>query len=160
MYKTRNDLSANIREQSIALLQKRLADAVDLFTQIKQAHWNVKGPNFIALHELFDGVAQIVEDQGDLLAERITALGGRADGTARASAKQSVLAEFPFDITTGVAHVTAVADRLGVFGASVRSAIDSAAQFGDADTADIFTEISREMDKQLWFIEAHLQADK
>jgi len=160
MYKTRNDLSANIREQSIALLQKRLADAVDLFTQIKQAHWNVKGPNFIALHELFDAVAQIVEDQGDLLAERITALGGRADGTARVAAKQSAVAEFPFDITTGVAHVAAVADRLGAFGASVRAAIDSAAQFGDADTADIFTEISREMDKQLWFIEAHLQADK
>ena len=105
MYKTRNDLSANIREQSIAL-------------------------------------------------------GGRADGTARVAAKQSAVAEFPFDITTGVAHVAAVADRLGAFGASVRAAIDSAAQFGDADTADIFTEISREMDKQLWFIEAHLQADK
>jgi len=160
MYKTRNDLSANIREQSIALLQKRLSDAVDLFTQIKQAHWNVKGPNFIALHELFDAIAQIAEDQSDLLAERITALGGRADGTARVAAKQSALAEFPLDITTGVAYVTAVADRLGAYGASARAAIDSSAQFGDADTADIFTEISREIDKQLWFIEAHLQSDK
>jgi starvation-inducible DNA-binding protein len=160
VHKTRNDLSANVREQSIALLQKRLADAVDLFTQIKQAHWNVKGPNFIALHELFDSVAQIVEDQGDLLAERITALGGRADGTARVAAKQSALGEYPLDISTGVAHVTAVADRLAAFGASVRAAIDGATQFGDADTADIFTEISREMDKQLWFVEAHLQADK
>jgi starvation-inducible DNA-binding protein len=130
VHKTRNDLSANVREQSIAL------------------------------HELFDAVAQIVEDQGDLLAERITALGGRADGTARVAAKQSALGEFPFDITTGVAHVTAVADRLATFGASVRAAIDGATQFGDADTADIFTEISREMDKQLWFVEAHLQADK
>ena len=160
MYKTRNDLSANIREQSIALLQKRLSDAVDLFTQIKQAHWNVKGPNFIALHQLFDAIAQIAEDQSDLLAERITALGGRADGTARVAAKQSALAEFPLDITTGVAYVTAVADRLGAYGASARAAIDSSAQFGDADTADIFTEISREIDKQLWFIEAHLQSDK
>jgi starvation-inducible DNA-binding protein len=160
MYKTRNDLSANIREQSIALLQKRLSDAIDLFTQIKQAHWNVKGPNFIALHELFDAIAQIVEDQSDLLAERITALGGRADGTARVAAKQSALPEFPLDITTGVAYVTAVADRLGAYGASARAAIDSTAQFGDADTADIFTEISREIDKQLWFIEAHLQSDK
>src|SRR5215470_9019053 len=160
MYKTRNDLSANVREQSIALLQQRLADAVDLFTQIKQAHWNVKGPNFIALHELFDAVAQIVEDQGDLLAERITALGGRADGTARVAGKQSALLEFPFDITSGVAHVAAVADRLSAFGASARAAIDNAAQFGDVDTADIFTEISREVDKQLWFVEAHLQADK
>ena len=160
MYKTRNDLSASIREQSIVLLQQRLADAVDLFTQINQAHWNVKGPNFIALHELFDSIAQIVEDQGDLLAERITALGGRADGTTRIAAKQSALTEFPLDIATGAAHVAAVADRVGAFGASARAGIDAAAQFGDADTADIFTEISREMDKQLWFIEAHLQADK
>src|SRR5215470_15896633 len=130
MYKTRNDLSANVRQQSIALLQQGLADAVDLFTQIKQAHWNVKGPNFIALHELFDSVAQIAEDQSDLLAERITALGGRADGTARAAAKLSTLVEYPTDIETGVAHVTAVAERLAAFGASVRSAIDAAAQFG------------------------------
>jgi starvation-inducible DNA-binding protein len=160
MYKTRNDLSANIRQQSIALLQQGLADAVDLFTQIKQAHWNVKGPSFIALHELFDAVAQIAQDQSDLLAERITALGGRADGTARVAARQSALAEFPLDITTGVAHVTAVAERLSAYGASARAAIDKAAQFGDADTADIYTEISREIDKQLWFVEAHLQTDK
>jgi starvation-inducible DNA-binding protein len=160
MYKTRIDLSANIREQSIALLQKRLADAIDLFTQIKQAHWNVKGPNFIALHELFDAIATIAADQSDLLAERITALGGRADGTARVAARQSSLAEFPLDINTGVAYVAAVADRLSAYGASMRAAIDSTAQFGDADTADIFTEISREIDKQLWFIEAHLQSDK
>jgi starvation-inducible DNA-binding protein len=130
------------------------------FTQVKHAHWNVKGPTFIALHELFDAVAQIVEDQGDLLAERITALGGRADGTARAVAAQSALAEFPLEISTGLAYVAAVSDRLAAFGKAARAAIDSAAQFGDPDTADIFTEVSREVDKQLWFLEAHLQADK
>lgn len=160
MYQTRIDIPAGQRKKTIKLLQAGLADAVDLFTQIKQAHWNVKGPNFIALHELFDSVAEIVEDQSDLLAERITALGGRADGTARVAAAQSAIAEFPFDLKSGRDFVAAVADRLAAFGARARAAIDAATKLGDANTADLFTEISRETDKQLWFVEAHLQADK
>jgi starvation-inducible DNA-binding protein len=142
------------------LLQAGLADAVDLFTQVKQAHWNVKGPNFIALHELFDKVAEIVEEQGDMLAERITALGGRADGTARVAAGQSAIPEFPLNLETGRDFVAAVADRLAAFGASARAGIDAAAKLGDAGTSDLFTEISREIDKQLWFVEAHLQSDR
>jgi len=160
MYKTRIDLTASVREEVIPLLQARLADAVDLFTQVKQAHWNVKGPTFIALHELFDKVAEIVEEHGDLLAERITALGGRADGTSRAAAERSSLAEYPLDATSGPQHVAAVADRLAAFGKAVRGGIDHATRLGDADSADIFTEISREIDKQLWFVEAHMQADR
>jgi len=159
MYNTRIDLALAIREKSIPLLQARLVDSIDLFTQIKQAHWNVKGPHFIALHQLFDSIAEIVEDHSDLLAERITSLGGRADGTARVAATQSALREYPLDIKSGRKHVAAVADQLAAFGKSVRAGIDSATQSGDADTADIFTEISREIDKQLWFVEAHMQAE-
>jgi starvation-inducible DNA-binding protein len=157
---TRNDLAPSVRKSVIPLLQASLADSIDLFTQVKQAHWNVKGPHFIALHELFDKVAEIVEEHGDILAERITALGGRADGTARIAAAQSRLVEYPTDLTDGAQHVTAVADRLAGFGKAARAAIDRAAELGDADTADVFTEISREIDKQLWFVEAHLQADR
>lgn len=159
MHTTRIDLPSSVRDKVTPLLQASLADAVDLFTQIKQAHWNIKGPSFIALHELFDGIAEIVEEQGDLLAERITAMGGRADGTARVAAAQSRLAEYPFDIAAGNKHVAAVADRLAAFGKTVRAGIDRAAGLGDADTADIFTEISRAIDKQLWFVEAHLQSE-
>jgi len=159
MYTTSIDLPKAVRDQVVPLLQAHLADAVDLFTQVKQAHWNVKGPNFIALHELFDKIAEIVEDQSDLLAERITALGARADGTARTAAERSRLEEYPFQIADGSDHVGAVAARLAKFGETARSAIDRAGELGDADSADLFTEISREIDKQLWFVEAHLQAE-
>lgn len=152
------DLEPAIRARVIPLLQARLADAVDLYTQAKQAHWNVKGPSFIALHELFDRVAGIVEEQGDLLAERIVALGGVAAGTARAVAAQSALAEYPSAVTAGADHVAALAERLAAFGRTMRGDIDRAAAAGDAGSADICTEISREIDKQLWFVSAHLAA--
>ena len=160
MHKTRIDLPQSVREEVIPVLQARLADSVDLFTQAKQAHWNVKGPSFIALHELFDDVAEMVEGHSDLLAERITALGGRADGTVRVSAAQSSLKEYPLDLAAGLDHAAALADRLAAFGAAVRKAINTTANAGDADTSDLFTEISRAIDKQLWFVEAHLQADR
>ncbi len=160
MYTTRIDLPSQVRDKVVPLLQASLADSVDLFTQIKQAHWNVKGPSFIALHELFDSIAEIVEEHGDLLAERIAALGRRADGTARVAAAQSGLPEYPLDAAEGRQHVVAVADRLAAFGKSVRAGIDRATALGDADTADIFTEISRAIDKHLWFVEAHLQSER
>jgi starvation-inducible DNA-binding protein len=159
LYKTRIDLANTVRDTSVAVLQASLADAVDLFTQIKQAHWNVKGPNFIALHELFDKIAEIIEGHSDDIAERITALGGRADGTARVAA-QSSLNEYPLEMVEGGEHLAAVADKLAAFGKSMRAAIDSSAESGDADTSDVFTGISREVDKQLWFVEAHLQAQR
>jgi starvation-inducible DNA-binding protein len=157
MYQTRIDLTPAVRQASIGMLQPRLADAVDLFTQIKQAHWNVRGPQFIALHQLFDQVAEVVETQGDEIAERITALGGRADGTARVAAK-SHLDEYPLEASDGSQHVAAVADRLAAFGKAVRESIEPAANAGDVDTSDLFTGISREIDKQLWFVEAHQPA--
>ena len=158
MYANRIDISISVREKVIPHLQSRLSDSVDLFTQIKQAHWNVKGPSFIALHQLFDEVADIVEEYSDLIAERITSLGGRADGTARIAAMYSSLTEYPLDTIDGMVHLSAVADKLTNFGKAVRADIESSAKLGDADTADLFTEISRVIDKQLWLVEAHLQS--
>lgn len=157
---TRNDLSKPTREKIVKLLNARLADAVDLQTQCKQAHWNVKGPSFISLHELFDKVYDSVEEATDLIAERAVQLGGTAVGTARAAAKASTLKEYPHDLADGADHVAALADRLAAFGAAVRRAIEEATKLEDADTADVFTEISREADKQLWFVEAHAQRSR
>jgi starvation-inducible DNA-binding protein len=160
MFKTKNDLSETIRVKAIELLNARLADAIDLQTQTKQAHWNVKGPNFIALHELFDKVDEDVEDYVDELAERVVQLGGVAGGTARIAAKRSSLSEYPTNAVDGRAHVEALSSALAAFGKSARKGIDQANEIGDLDTADIFTEISRGVDKWLWFVEAHLQAER
>jgi len=158
MFKTKNDLSETIRGKAIELLNARLADAIDLQTQTKQAHWNVKGPNFIALHELFDKVNEDVEDYVDEIAERVVQLGGVAEGTARMAAKRSSLSEYPANTVDGRSHVEALSSALAAFGKSARKGIDQANEFNDLDTADLFTEISRGIDKWLWFVEAHLQA--
>lgn len=157
VYPTRNDLPKAARGPLIDLLEARLADATDLQTQMKQAHWNVKGPNFIALHELFDKVNEDVEDYVDDLAERVVQLGGVAHGTVRQVARRSTLPEYPA-VQNGRDHVEAVASALSAFGKLVRAAIDESDRLRDKDTADIFTEISRGVDKWLWFIEAHLHA--
>jgi starvation-inducible DNA-binding protein len=158
MFETKNDLSPAIRSKTIELLNARLADAIDLMMQVKQAHWNVKGPNFIALHELFDKVHGDVGDYVDDLAERAVQLGGVAEGTVRISSKRSVLREYPNSAVDGRSHVDAVSSVLAAFGKSVRMAIDQANELRDFDTADLFTEISRGVDKSLWFVEAHLQS--
>jgi starvation-inducible DNA-binding protein len=160
VFDTKNDLPASIRTRSIELLNARLADAIDLGTQTKHAHWNVKGPNFIALHELFDKVAEAVEDQIDTIAERITALGGTARGTLAAVSRGTSLKPYPEDIVDGVTHVEALSSVLAEFGRKVRAAIDESAEFGDTGTSDLFTGISRETDKNLWFLEAHLYAKR
>src|SRR5262245_32774396 len=160
MFKTKNDLSEGIRSKMVELLNARLADAIDLQTQTKQAHWNVKGPHFIALHELFDKVNEDVEDYVDEIAERAVQLGGAAEGTARMVAKKSSLSEYPAKAVDGHSHVEALSSALAAFGKSARKAIDQANEIGDLDTADIFTEISRGIDKWLWFVEAHLQAER
>ena len=160
MFDTRNDLPARVREQVAELLNARLADAIDLGAQSKYAHWNVKGPNFIALHELFDKVAESIEEQIDTLAERITALGGRAHGTIAAVSRTSTLRPYPEEIAEGLAHVEALSAALADHGAKLRAAIEAADRLGDADTADLFTGISRETDKYLWFLEAHLHAKR
>src|SRR6202451_2096931 len=128
MFDTRNDLPSKTRSKVIELLNARLADAIDLGTQTKHAHWNVKGPHFIALHELFDKVAQAIEDQIDTIAERITALGGTARGTLAAVARATSLKPYPQEICEGLAHVEALARSLADYGAKVRAAIDAASQ--------------------------------
>ena len=156
MFNTKNDLPLGTRTAAVELLNARLADAIDLGTQVKHAHWNVKGPNFIALHELFDKVAESVEDQIDTVAERVTALGGTARGTLAAVARGTSLKPYPEEISDGLAHVEALSTVLADFGRKVRAAIEESAKMGDADTSDLFTGISRETDKTLWFLEAHL----
>ena len=160
LYETENDIPQNERRELSALLNCRLADAIDLQLQMKQAHWNVKGPNFIGLHELFDKINEAVADYVDLIAERGVQLGGIAEGTARVVSTRSQLEEYPLAIAEGAAHVNAVAKALSTFGHEIRSSIDEATDLDDADTADLFTEVSRGIDKWLWFVEAHYQASK
>jgi starvation-inducible DNA-binding protein len=156
-YKTSIDLPQNVRETMVQLLNQHLADTSDLYSQAKQAHWNVKGAQFYQLHELFDKLAHQVLDFADMIAERVTALGGTAQGTTRMSAAASRLPEYAVDDNGGTATIQALVKRYAQLAASTRTAIDAAATAGDADTADLFTEVSRDLDKSLWFLEAHLQ---
>ncbi len=160
MYETENDIPLSRRTELNALLNQRLASAVDLQSQMKQAHWNVKGPNFIGLHELFDQVAEEVEGYVDQIAERVVQLGGVAEGTVRMVAGRTRLPEYSPEISEGPEHVEGVARALSTFGAEARATIDEANGLDDADTADLFTEVSRGLDKWLWFVEAHSQAAK
>jgi starvation-inducible DNA-binding protein len=155
-FHTRHDLSADNRRKLIALLNQQLADTTDLRTQTKHAHWNVKGPNFIALHKLFDELAELLDGFVDEIAERATALGGVATGTARVVAANSRVPEFPADAFDWKAVVTALADRYANLAKSTRDAIEASEELDDKDTADLFTEVSRGLDKSLWFLEAHI----
>lgn len=157
MYPTQNSLPENLRIQVSALLQEHLCNSLDLASQAEQAHWNVKGPDFISLHELFDKIAEESEVYADLIAERIVQLGGIAAGTLRMAARHTQLPEFPLKIAAGHEHVAALAHTLASYGVNVRRVIAQASELRDPDTADIFTQISREVDKNLWFVEAHLQ---
>jgi starvation-inducible DNA-binding protein len=159
LFPTKNDLPEATRARVAELLNKRLADCIDLQTQCKQAHWNVKGPTFIALHKLFDEINEDVEKYVDLLAERVVQLGGIAEGTARMVAQRTTLDEYPQLLASGEGHVDALSSALAAFGSGARKAIDQVDQLEDADTVDILTEISRGIDKWLWFVEAHLQGE-
>ncbi len=160
MHRTRIDLSEKLRKKIVNLLSVRLADAIDLALMAKQAHWNVKGPQFIALHGLFDAIHGVVEGHSDALAERLTALGGTAEGTAQVVAKRTSLEPYPLAISTGADHLEALAAALATLARLAREAIDTADGVGDKVTADLFTEIAGTIDKQLWLVEAHLQADR
>ena len=156
-FKTHIDIPADKRKKIIEHLNLSLATTLDLFTQIKQAHWNVKGKDFIQLHELFDEIAGEIAEFVDKLAERATTLGGYANGTARMAAANSVLHEYPTDVTGGMEHVAALVERFGQYAHHVRASIDETDERGDKTTADLYTEISRTVDMRLWFLEAHLQ---
>jgi len=158
MHKTSIDLDAEAREQIVALLNQQLADTFDLYSQAKQAHWNVKGAQFFQLHELFDKLAAELLDHVDTIAERSTTLGGTALGTARMAAAKSRLPEYSAETIGGRESVEALAQRYAELAATTRAAIDRADELGDVDTSDLFTGVSRGLDKSLWFLEAHLQA--
>src|SRR5712671_4008627 len=159
LYPTRNDLPETARREVVGLLNQRLADAIDLQTQCKQAHWNVKGPSFIALHKLFDEINEDVEQYVDLIAERIVQLGGIAEGTIGAVEGRSTLIDYPLALSTGAEHVAALSDALSGFGRAARLGIEEMQELKDADSADMLTDISRGVDQWLWFVEAHQQAE-
>lgn len=157
LFPTRVDLSPATRGQMIDLLNQQLADLADLYSQSKQAHWNVKGIEFYQLHELFDDLAESIFGFIDIIAERAVQLGGEALGTTRQAANASTLPEFPAELTDSQPYVEALAERFGQFATSTRQAIDTATNAGDASTADLFIDVSRVVDKGLWFLEAHLR---
>ena len=157
-YETGNDLPEGTRAQVADLLNERLADAIDLASQAKQAHWNVKGPQFIALHKLFDEIHAAANEYVDLLAERVVQVGGIAEGTVRVVAERTALTDYPRTIADGAEHANAFAGALAEFGTRMRKAINETDELGDKGSADICTEISRGIDKWLWFVEAHVQS--
>lgn len=158
LFRTKNDLPAATRSEVVRLLNARLADGIDLQTMCKQAHWNVKGPQFISLHKLFDEISEDVESYIDLIAERVVQLGGIAEGTARVVAERTTLLEYPLTISAGRDHVGALSDALAQFGRTARIGIEEMNELEDAASADVLTEICRGIDKWLWFVEAHLEA--
>ena len=155
---TRHDLPEKARQMAVALCNASLADALDLALSLKQAHWNVKGPQFQQLHELFDMVYTHAVAWADLVAERAVQLGGTAEGALGHVRERTRLPAYVLGAADGAAHVTAVAGALAAFAKSTRAAIDASAAAGDAGTADLFTEVSRAVDKDLWLVEAHLTA--
>ena len=159
LFPTRNDLPEDARRQLVGLLNGMISDLSDLFTQTKHAHWNVKGPNFIGLHKLLDELAEEVEEQTDEVAERATALGGVVLGTARMIAATTRLADFPADVYHTQKVAAALADRYAQAGKFARAGIDAADDLGDKGTADLFTDVSRLLDKSTWLLEAHVQLD-
>ncbi len=157
-FATHIDLAPEKRSALIEMLNQSLADTFDLYSQVKQAHWNVKGKDFYQLHLLFDEIAEEIEPFIDLLAERATLMGGYANGTARMAASSSTLPEYPTDITQGMDHVEALVERFGHYVGKIRTNSEDADEIGDPGTADLYTDLVRVADKRLWFLEAHLQA--
>lgn len=160
MNETKNDIAPETRQRVVDLLNQRVADAADLFYALRTAHFNVKGPSFGSLHELFEKIYTYVDEAVDEMAERAVQLGGQMHSTLRQMVGRSQLEDYPTDLRAGLDHCEAVADRLSHFGRLVRESIDETDEAGDADTADLLTDISREIDKFTWMVEAHLQADR
>lgn len=158
LYPTAVDLPEESRVQVVQILNQTLADTTDLHSQAKFAHWNVKGYDFYQLHLLFDEIADVLDEQVDMLAERATALGGQAMGTTRLAAGASQIPEPPHNAVNETEYLQWLTDHVGRHANRLRANIDYAAELGDEDTADLFTELSREVDKQLYFLESHLQS--
>lgn len=160
MFNTRIDIDQDKREELVGLINQQLADTLDLFTQTKQAHWNVKGLDFFQVHELLDELAKTTRKQTDMIAERATALGGVALGTARMSAANSTLSEYPTDVFDVPDVLNAVAERYAAYAASTRAAIKRSQELDEPTTEDMFTDVSREIDEALYFLESHLQGSQ
>jgi starvation-inducible DNA-binding protein len=156
-HSTKNGVKSNVKQLSIGLLNARVADGIDLGLLTKQAHWNLKGPQFIAVHEMLDGFRTQLDTAVDTMAERVAQLGGTALGTIQTVAETSTLKPYPTDIYAIHDHLAALIDRYAQVANKVREGIDQTAEAGDADTADILTQVSRDLDKALWFLEAHIQ---
>jgi starvation-inducible DNA-binding protein len=156
-HKTRNNTDSNAKKVSIEALNARLADGIDLALAIKQAHWNLKGPQFIGVHEMLDGFRTELDDLNDKVAERAVQLGATAFGSTQAVAERTKLPPYPTGIYAIADHIAALIDSYAGYANAVRENIDETDEAGDPDTADLFTEISRAVDKHLWFLEAHVQ---
>ncbi len=154
---TRIDIPAAAREQLTTMLNQQLADMFDLYSQTKQAHWNVKGSDFYQLHKLFDELAENLLEEIDTVAERVTALGGVAMGTVHMSAESTRLPEFPARAVLSMSSVEVLAVRYASLAETTRSAISICSERGDETTANMLQDISHDLDKSLWFLEAHLQ---
>ncbi|MBO0905773.1 DNA starvation/stationary phase protection protein Dps [Jiella sonneratiae] len=158
LHSTKNPISENIRGSMVELLQTHLATSIDITYQTKQAHWNVKGMNFIAVHELFDDLHEVVEDYVDKIAERLTALGGQAHGTVQASAGNTILEPYPLDLVKSEDHLRRLADSYSAWSKAAQEGIEEASEAGDALTEDLLTEVARGLDKSIYFLESHFQS--
>jgi starvation-inducible DNA-binding protein len=160
VFPTHIDIPPEKRAALIEMLNQTLADTLDLYTQVKQAHWNVKGTDFYQLHLLFDEIAEEIEPFIDLLAERATLLGGYANGTARMAAENSTLPEYPTDAIEGRQHIEALVERFALYCPKIRQGSLDADEIEDPATADLYNDIARVADKRLWFLEAHIQTSE
>jgi len=156
-HQTRNNTNSNAKRVSVEALNSRLADGIDLALAIKQAHWNLKGPQFIGIHLMLDGFRAEISDLNDKVAERAVQLGGTALGTAQVVAGSTKLPAYPTGIYAIADHIAALIDSYAAYANAVRENIDETDEAGDPGTADLFTEVSRAVDKHLWFLEAHVQ---
>ncbi|TFF19793.1 DNA starvation/stationary phase protection protein Dps [Jiella endophytica] len=158
LHPTKNPISENVRGSMVELLQTHLATAVDITYQTKQAHWNVKGMNFIAVHELFDDLHEVVEDYVDKIAERLTALGGQAHGTVQASVENTILDPYPLELVKSEDHLKRLADSYAKWSKAAQEGLEEAGEAGDDLTEDLLTEVARGLDKSIYFLESHFQA--
>lgn len=143
------------RKELMELLNKHVTNLTDLFIQTKLAHWNVRGPRFIAYHEFFDDLAGRLPESIDMLAEQVGTLGGTAGKPIQFMAQETSVPAWRLEDSKDIVVIEALTERWAIVANSLREAIDVAEGI-DANTADLFTEVSRQLDKDLWFLESHL----